>query len=55
MTLEKAILIDMLMEHLLTISATYAKIKVMSDEEVKEALAAENIRSQQLKDLLKSK
>jgi len=52
MTPDKLILIDMLIEQIFTISARIAKIKAMSDQEVEEALAAENLRSQQLKDLL---
>jgi len=52
MTPDKLILIDMLLEQVLTISARIAKVKAMSDQEVTAALAAENLRSQNLKDLL---
>ena len=54
MTPDKLILIDMLIEQIFTISARIAKIKAMSDEEVNKALAMENTRTNQLKDLLES-
>ena len=54
LTPEKFILIDMLIEQMLTIGVRIAKIKAMSDEEVKDALVAENTRSKQLKDLLEA-
>ena len=54
LTPEKLILIDMLIEQVLTIGARIAKIKAMSDEEVTNALASENVRSKQLRDLLEA-
>jgi len=53
-TPDKLILIDMLIEQVLNIGERIAKIKAMSDEEVTNALALENVRSKQLKDLLES-
>jgi len=50
----KLILIDMLIEQVFAITERIARIKAMSDGEVDEALAVENERSKQLKDLLGS-
>ena len=53
-TTAQLMLIDMLVTQALTIHERIAKVKAMSDEEVKEALVAENTRSKQLKDLLEA-
>ena len=53
-TTAQLMLIDMLVTQALTIHERIAKVKVMSDREVKEALVAENERSKQLKDLLEA-
>ena len=51
-TPEKLILIDMLVEQVFSITKRITEIKSMSDEEINKALATENERSKQLKDLL---
>ena len=53
-TTAQLMLIDMLVTQALTIHERIAKVKAMNDEEVREALVAENARSKQLKDLLEA-
>ena len=49
------ILADMILSQIITLTERLAKIKVMSSDEVDKALAVENERSKQLKDLLEAK
>ena len=50
-TPELFILADMIITQITTLTERFAKIKTMSDEEVKKALIKENERSKQLKNL----
>lgn len=54
MTAASLILIDMLVEQMLTIGDRILKVKNMKEEEVNAALAIENERTKQLKDLLEA-
>lgn len=54
MTAASLILIDMLVEQMLTIGDRILKVKNMKEEEVNAALAIENKRTKQLKDLLEA-
>ena len=52
--LDKLILIDMLVEQIISISQRIRKIREMSEEELERALALENERTKNLKALLES-
>lgn len=54
MTPASLILIDMLVEQIITIGDRIRKVKDMKEEEVNQALAFENQRTKQLKDLLEA-
>ena len=54
MTPASLILIDMLVEQIITIGDRIRKVKDMKEEEVTKALAFENQRTKQLKDLLEA-
>jgi len=54
MTPGHLMLIDMLIEQVITIGDRIRKVKDMKEEEVNEALALENERTKQLKDLLEA-
>jgi len=54
MTPAHLMLIDMLVEQMISIGGRIQKVKDMKDEEVEEALKLENERTIQLKELLES-
>lgn len=54
MTPAHFILIDMLVEQMITIGERISQVKDMKEEEVTKALALENERTKQLKDLLEA-
>ena len=54
MTPAHLMLIDMLVEQVISIGGRIAKVKDMKEEELNEALKVENERSNQLKDLLEA-
>ena len=54
MTPAHFMLIDMLVEQMITVGDRIRKVKDMEEEEVNQALAHENERTKQLKDLLEA-